>query len=331
MSPEPMDDEPTIHHLAETAVRAAALITRSRPPARPDGSIGPRPPYDGAEGEAREWMRTNGEALASCVRWAGTEERHTTVLWVVEAVESHLRDSGLPTERLEMVETGVRAALALGDTSWEARMRNFLALALLDIGELERAGQESTAAHALAEADRDDRARAAALECMGAVAQHDRRDEAALALFESARPLREAMGGPREIAVLDLLSGRSLVSLGRFDHALERLDAALEAFTAPRDGRDADGMDVARVRLERGRALNGKRRTAQARRELERALSGFESGGHTYQTAKVREVLAGVDQLSGAQDWREHLVVAVRLYRGIGHGAEAERVGAHLR
>lgn len=235
-----------------------------------------------------------------------------------------------PDGRVGLLRAGLHAARDLGDTRLEARVRNLLGLVLLDSGDLGGAETEFGAALALAESEGDDRARAAALQFRGVVAQSGGRDEEALALFGRAEALRAATGRTRGTAGLDLLRGRSLVTLGRFDHALELLDAALEAFAAPGEDRPVDEVNVARVRLERGRALNAKRRTGEARQELELSLAGFEARGLTAQAARVREVLAGVAQLSGEKHWKDHLVEAERLYREIGNETDAARVRTYL-
>lgn len=317
-------------YLAEVAVRAGALITRRWSLAQPaEDTDLVLPAISGADG-ARDWMRANMGSLRECVRWAEREGEFETVGRIAESAESYLRENSRPTERVELLAAGLRAARALGDTPLEARVRNLLGLALLGTGDLEGADTEFVESLALAEADGDDRARAAALECRGIAAQHDRRDEEALVFFDRVEPLKAATGRPRVMAVLDLLRGRSLVTLGRFDHALERLDAALEVFAAPEGGRAVDEVNVAKVRLERGRALNAKRRTGEARDELELSLAGFGARGHTAQVARVREALAGVAQLSGEKDWKDHLVEAERLYREVGNETEAARVRTYI-
>ncbi len=257
--------------------------------------------------EANAWMRTNMDSLRACARWAEHE-------------------SGTVDGRTDLLEASLRAARALGDTGLEAWVRHLLGLVLLDAGDLVGADREFVASLMLAEAEGDDRARAASLEGRGVVAQRDRRDQEALDLFDLVEPLRNPEGRPGGAAVLDLLRGRSLVTLGRFDHALERLDAARGVFAAP----PADEVNLARVRLERGRALNGKRRGGEARGELELSLAGFEAGGHTVQMARVREALAGVTQLAGERNWMDHLVEAERLYREVGSETEARRIRTFL-
>ncbi len=317
-------------YLAETAVRAAALITPRWSLAQPAEDTDLTLPVLGGADEARDWMRANTGSLRGCVHWAEREGEFGTVGRIAEAAESYLRENGRSTERLELLESGLRAARALGDTRLEARVRNLLGLALLDTGDLVGADTEFVASLALAEADDDDRARAASLECRGVVAQHDRRNEEALDFFDRAEPFKAAMGRPQAMAVLDLLRGRSLVTLGRFDHALERLDAAFGVFAVSGAGRSADEVNVAKVRLERARALNAKRRTGEARDELELSLAGFDARGHNAQMARVREALAGVAQLSGESDWKDHLVEAERLYLETGNETEAARVRTYI-
>ncbi|MEU3017053.1 hypothetical protein ABZ635_06620 [Nocardiopsis sp. NPDC007018] len=279
------------------------------------GFVGPQ--------DASAWMRTHMPALWSRARDAG---------YGVGPIPRVAAGPGAGTGHgsRELLEAGLSAARALGDTGLEAWLHHLLGLALLDTGDLVGADAEFVASLMLAEADGDDRARAASLEGRGVVAQRDRRDQEALDLFDLVEPLRGTDDLPHGAAVLDLLRGRSLVTLGRFDHALERLDAALEVFTAPESGGEEAEVNVARVRLERGRALNGKRRGEEARGELELSLAGFESRGHTVQVARVREVLAGVTQLAGERNWRDHLVEAERLYREVGREVDAARLRSYL-
>ncbi|WP_017542834.1 tetratricopeptide repeat protein [Nocardiopsis prasina] len=266
--------------------------------------------FEGPE-EANDWMRVHMESLRACAHWAEHE-------------------SGTVEDRSHaLLEAGLRAARALGDKGLESWVRHLRGLALLDSGDLEGADQEFVASLMLAETHGDDRARAASLEARGVVAQRDRRDQEALDLFDLVEQVQDPKGRPRGTALLDLLRGRSLVTLGRFDHALERLDAAREVF-APSGGGAVDEVNLARVRLERGRALNGKRRGEEARDELELSLAGFEARGHTVQMARVREALAGVTQLAGEKNWMDHLLEAERLYREVGSEAEAERIRSFL-
>lgn len=178
--------------------------------------------------------------------------------------------------------------------------------------------------------DDDDRARAAALEREGLAAQEQGRDEEALELLSRARRLKKAMG-PHAVAILDLSVGRSLVNLGRFDHALEALDAALEVFVSPGEDRPTDEVNVAKVRQERGRVLVAKHRWLEARTELDLALVGFTARGLVYQMAQVRVAMAGHAQLAGEQDWQDHLVEAERLYRESGNDAEAARLRTYFK
>lgn len=209
-------------------------------------------------------------------------------------------------------------------------LENLLGLALMGVVRLDEADREFAESLVLAEADGDDRARAAALECRGLVAQEQGRDEEALALFSQVRTLKEAMG-PHAVATLDLSVGRSLVNLGRFDHALEALDAALAVFVPPGGGRPADEVNVAKVRQERGRVLIAKRRWPEAREELDLALAGFAARGLAQQMAQVRVAMAGHAQLTGEQDWQDHLVEAERLYRENGNDAKAARLRTYFR
>lgn len=325
-----------VHYVCEGAIRAAAFIASDRTLARPDENTDLSLPDFGSGDEARDWMRVNSGFLGGCVAWARSRGMHESVCRTVEAAEAYMRENGQYDALLGLLRSGLDSSRALGDTVWQARMRNLLGLALLtDVRTrgaraLDEADGEFAASYALAIADGDDRGRAAALEGRGLIALADDRHDDALALFTRVRPLKEAAGCPRGLAGLDLLVGRTLINMGRFDHALEHLDAALEFFAAPDDGGSVDEVDIAKVRQERGRALVAKRRWSEAQRELDLALMGFAARGLVHESARVREMLAGHAQLTGAQDWKTHLVEAERLYRENGNEAEARRLRTYL-
>ncbi|WP_017578862.1 tetratricopeptide repeat protein [Nocardiopsis valliformis] len=325
-----------VHYVSEGAIRAAAFIASDWTLARPDANTDLSLPAFGSVDEARDWMRANSGFLASCAAWARSRGRHETVCRTVESAEAYMRETGEFDALVGLLRVGLDSSRALGDTVWQARMRNLVGLALLtdvrtkSARTLDEADGEFAASYALAAADGDDRGRASALEGRGLIALADDRHADALSLFTRVRPLKEAVGCPRGLAGLDLLVGRTLINMGRFDHALEYLDAALEFFVAPGDGSPVDEVNIAKVRQERGRVLVAKRRWSEAQRELDLALMGFAARGLVHQSARVREMLAGHAQLTGAQDWKTHLVEAERLYRENGNEAEARRLRTYL-
>lgn len=333
LDPEPIVDREVIEsvfvdHLAETAVRAAGLISHRWALAVPERMTEPAT-FETA-GQARAWLDANTGALLDCADHAQAVGEHLTVCRIAESLESHLRGGGGFKTRVTLLRSGVRSARRAQDTVWETRLRNLLGLVLAESGELETADAELVAALDLAEMGGDDRGRASSLQCRGIVAQRDQRDEDALALFERTRSYMGPWAGPREIAALNLSTGRSLVNLGRFDHALEILDSAMGVLSAPDGAGEVDEVDIAAVRSERGRALIAKRRTDEARAELELALEGFAAHDRVTRMARVRELLAGLGQLSGEADWRRHLVEAARLHEEAGDDGAAERARRHL-
>lgn len=336
LDPMSLDIEPTVDrevfesvfadHLSETAVHAAGLIFHRWALATPDQDTDPSS-FETSR-QARDWLGDNAGALLVYARHAEAMGKHLTVCRLAEALQSH--GGGGFAERVTLLRSGVRSARHEGDTVWEARLRDLLGLALTEAGEFETADAEFLAAWDLVETDENDRGRASSLVCRGLGAQRDRRDEDALVLFERTRPYMGSWAGAWEAATLDLLIGRSLVNLGRFDHALELLDAAMGVLTSSDHAGGADGVAVAAVRSERGRALIAKRRNDEARQELELALEGFTVHDQVTRMARVRELLAGLGQLAGEVDWRRHLVEAVRLHEETGDGGAAERARRHL-
>lgn len=340
LDPMSLDPEPTVDrealesvfadHLSEAAVRAAALLSGGWSLALPDESAHLDLPVFADAADAGNWMAANTEALVSCARGARESRNHLTVCRIAESLEVHLRGTGRSSELVELLRSASASARDLEDTAWEARTRNLLGLSLLETGELAGADREFETALALADTDEDDRGRATALEGRGIVAQRDRRDDEALALFERVRPLKEALKWTHGIAVLDLLAGRSLLNSGRFEHAMERLDAAMAVFDATGEDAVPDEVNAAKVRSERGRALIAARRFVDAREELYGAREGFEKHDQVSPSARVCELLAGLGQLNREDGWRRHLVEAERLYERIGDTAAVERVRRHL-
>lgn len=317
-----------VDHLAETAIRAAGLISHRWALAVPERPTEPIK-FETAR-QARVWLDTKTGVLLDCADHAQAMGEHLTVCRIAESLEAHLRGGGDFQTRVRLLRSGVRSARCAADTVWEARLRNLLGLVLAESGELQAANTELVAALDLAETDGDDRGRASSLRCRGIVAQRDRRDEDALALFDRARSYMGSWAGRKETAALDLSTGRSLVNLGRFDHALEALDGAMGVLSDPDGAGGVDEVEVAAVRSERGRALIAKRRTDEARVELELALEGFAAHEKITRMARVRELLAGLGQLVGETDWRRHLVEAARLHEEAGDDGAAERARRHL-
>lgn len=340
LDPMSLDPEPTVDrealesvfadHLSEAAVRAAALICGRWNLALPDESAHLDLPVFTDATDAGNWMAANTESLVSCARGAKESRNHLTVCRITESLEVHLRGTGRAPELVELLRAASASARDMEDTAWETRTRNLLGLALIETGELPGADREFEAALTLADADEDDRGRAAALEGRGIVAQRDRRDDAALSLFERVRPLKEALGWQHGIAVLELLVGRSLLNSGRFEHAMERLDVAMAVFAGTGEDAVPDEVNAAKVRSERGRAFIAARRFADAREELHEAREDFEKYDQVSSLARVCELLAGLGQLNREDDWRGHLVKAERLYERIGDTTAVERVRRHL-
>ena len=335
LDPEPTVDREALEsvfadHLSEAAVRAAALVCGRWNLALPDESTHLDLPVFTDAKDAGNWMAANTEALISCARGAKESRNHLTVCRITESLEAHLRGTGRAPELVDLLRAALASARDMEDTVWQARTRYLLGLTLLETGELTGAEREFEAALTLAEADGDDRGRAFALEGRGIVAQRDRRDDEALALFERVRPLKEALEWPHGIAVLELLVGRSLLNSGRFEHAMERLDVAMAVFDGTGEGTVADEVNAAKVRSERGRAFIAARRFAEAREELYEAREDFEKYDQVSPFARVCELLAGLGQLNREDDWRGHLVQAERLYERIGDTTAAERVRRHI-
>jgi len=286
------------------------------------------PALDGRE-EAERWLEENIDAALACSEQAAEHGEHGLVMRFAEACESRLREKGRYTDAVALMERGIGAAAAAGAPDAEARIRNQYGLILLELhsaGGAARSIEQFTEALRLAERAGDDRGRAAALECLGIAEQRRGEDEKALEYFDRARPFKEAMRRPQAMAILALLAARSLVDLGRFAEALDRLGPAFEVFHDPEQGNGPDPVNEAKVLLERGRALHGLGRTAEAGAALAEARDAFADQGVRFWHARALEALADLERPRSAQDAERLLAEAAALYRGIGNLAEAERL-----
>lgn len=313
----------------EAVLRASSLISRRWMVAASDGSELPLPRMRDSV-QARAWMRDNLDTLLAVVRWCHDAREYETVWQVAEAVDGYLRENGRYTERQEFLRLGTRAAVALGHTAAEARMRNQHGLTFLDLRRVDDAHAEFTRALELARGDNDTRGQGAALEALGLAAQRRGGHSEALVQFDQARPHKEVTGKTHDVAVLDLLAARSLIALGEPAAALERLSPALTVFRSVGEHDKPDPLNTAKTLLERGRALAGQGIPDQARSALEEALTLFTDTGNTFQQARVHEALAEVVGEGTVERRAQLLSRAVELYRAIGNDPEADRVAESL-
>ncbi|MFC4565618.1 tetratricopeptide repeat protein [Nocardiopsis mangrovi] len=307
---------------------AIAADARSAPGRREDVPVAvdrPDTPDLPTAEAARTWMRDNLPAVLAVAEWAQDADDHAPVWRIAEASDGFLRDHGRSTDRTALTEMGIRSAEAAGNAAAEARLRILLGRTLVELGRPAEAAEEFSRSLTLSEGLADGRGRGAALECLGVAAQRAGDDEVALRYFDRALPFREAMGRPEAMAALSLLRSRSLISLGRFDDALEPLNGAIGTFRAGDGTGGRDAMNEAEALLERGRALDGKGEPDQARIALRRALDIFTEGGSAHGQARVHEVLARVEGGSaqaGGAAYAEHRDAARDLRRGLGDESE---------
>jgi len=263
--------------------------------------VGPR--YEGPD-RARQALRSSayagpGQALAAleselgnlleAVRAAEDRDDAQTVFYLCQAVWPVQLKAGHVEEILPALRTGARLAdEAFPGTDMAGRAHAQLGLALKDL----RQDQEAVAQlEAAATADRlagHLRGQATAVESLGLLRLGQWDHEAALALFQEAERLLEAIGPgergfedlPRARALLERHQGRALRGLERLGEARERLLAALRFFrgTAEAYNTARTLTDLAAVLLESGDA-GAARPMAQEALELlesEHALAHLE-------------------------------------------------------
>ncbi|MBE2997964.1 tetratricopeptide repeat protein [Nocardiopsis sp. HNM0947] len=313
-------------HYRDTAVRAASLLTR-----RPLLGASPELDDDARADErtvaqARDWLSTAVEVLTAVVRRSADAGDHTTVIATAEAASVYLAESGRNAERVALLAGGLEAATAADDVRARIRFGNLLGLAHMDRGAFDEAEALVVRSLELAEPAGDPMERAAAHEVLGLVSQRRGDHTRAVEGLLRVRELKEGLDRPQALAVTDLLIARSLIELGRCGEARDRLESALPVFSEPGQHRAPDAVNVAKVRMERGRALLGLGEREEAEAELREALNRFAELDIPLQRARTLEALADAAQDARARD--EYLTAAAGLHRDVGDVAAAERVEA---
>jgi transcriptional regulator with GAF, ATPase, and Fis domain len=238
-----------------------------------------------------EYRSGNSRAAADWYRQAvAIAERHGLTDRLANAALSYgaaCHQNGDWAEALSSYERGLRAAVALGQTSNEVTLRFNLAKLHADIGVFDRADADAQRARVLAERAGLSFFVAAALTVSGEIALARGDASGATAAFERARATFEREGARREEVEVMLHLCDAHRTRGDFKPAeaiLERADAMTRALQAP---------DVeARSLLARGRLFGAVGKRDQARAALERAQTLASRVGQQTLEAEVASALA---------------------------------------
>ncbi|GGP73540.1 regulator [Streptomyces sindenensis] len=253
---------------ADAAAHGDALVLGDRfriqpPPVRPLHELAVRGTLFTGRADALEWLDAERVNFRAAIRVAADEGRHEQVwrlcesLWALYHSRKHLADC------VESGRLGIEAAQHEARPDVEVRMRNQVARAAYELGDLDRAEAQLDAAVGLLGLAGDPRLSGVVQESRGLIAlargrseespgaAYERAEEARQ-LFEDALAANRAVPDPHGIVVQSYNVAQALVAGERWADAVDVLDAAAE--TARTTG---DEPMLPRIDLVRAHAFAG--------------------------------------------------------------------------
>ncbi|MFJ3599295.1 regulator [Streptomyces sp. NPDC090126] len=295
---------------ADAAAHGDQLVLGDRfriqpPPDRTLGELAFREALFTGRAEALEWLDAERPNLRAAVRVAADEGRHEEVwrlcesLWALYHSRKHLADC------IESGLLGIEAAQHQARPDVEIRMRNQVARAAYELGDLDRAESQLDAAAVLLGPAVDPRLSGVVQESRGLIAlargraeespgAARRRAEEARQLFERALAANRAVPDPHGIVVQSYNVAQALVAGERWADALDVLDEAAE--TARTAG---DAPMLPRIDLVRAHAFAG---SGSLDRAVAAAGTAADAAAGLKQFAKLDQAL---DLLSALADRAE--------------------------
>ncbi|MFD1547594.1 tetratricopeptide repeat protein [Nonomuraea guangzhouensis] len=275
-------------------------------------------------GAALDWLekeRANVLALlraAAALEWDELVWQLAEALWPLYHARKHYAD-WIETNRL-----GVAAALRCGDRAVEARMRNQVARAQLELGETDQARAELVRAHQAAREAGEPRMEAVVLESLGQVALARELPDDAITHFAAALAVHEGLGNPRGVGMQSYHLGLAHSRAGRYDAAIAAFDRALALMTDV-----GDELSQGKIHLVLGEAHRELGHRPQALRSARTAADIMRERRIPAKETRALELLADLadDRESAEAYVRQALAVCL----SSGNLPKAEELRARLR
>lgn len=267
-------------------------------------------------GEALDWLdaeRGNVLALLRVASAAGWDEpvwQSAEALWALYHHRKHYADW------LEASRLGALSAQRLGDRAAEARMRNQLVRAHLELGEVAAAETELARAEEVAD---DPRMRAVVVESWGKIDLAHGRFDAAAERFDQALRIHEEIGNPRGVGLQTYQVGVARNSAGRHEEAAARLERALAIAESV-----GDELTQGKIFIELGSAYRQLGRRAEATTLLEKGIAIMRASRIPGKELIAWKVLIELDAS------RERLEQAIALCAALGDQQQADALRARL-
>jgi tetratricopeptide (TPR) repeat protein len=282
------------HYLASTRRMDRAIAPERLRLAKEPPALGVGGPSPDSPATALEWFEAERPNLLAIERAAAERGWNEQVWHLAEAMWLGYHNHKHFEESREVYAAGVAAAAAGGPPEAEARMRQQLSRALIDLGEYDLAERELDTALRLMEGSPHRRLRASVVEFTGVLHLNRGQYKAALAAFDQARAVYEDERNPRGVLLQHYLAGRALIALGDFDEAYRRLQAAVE-LTDPA----TDGLTYGRTLIQLAAAQRALGQRAAAEATLELASSTTRQNQAPYYELKAEEGLADLRREAG--------------------------------
>ena len=244
---------------------------------------------------AMEWYEAERVNLLSMVRSAAVEGRNSVVMRFCESLWPFFYAKKYYADWIECHRLGIAAAVGDGDVVSEARMRNQLARAYIELQRLDEADTELCRAGVAVREARVPRAEAVVAESKGVVeaarGQHDK----AAGWFSQALAVNRQIGDRRGTALQSYHLASVLVrGGGELTDALRLLD---EARRIAREIEDE--MTVARVGIVLGMALRLRDQFAEAADALDEAARTMRERGQPVKELEALEQLVVIAEEVG--------------------------------
>ncbi|WP_079249248.1 tetratricopeptide repeat protein [Streptomyces sp. IMTB 2501] len=275
--------------------------------------------------EARGWLRSERLALYGAVRLAHEDGLHSDAWALCEPLWTHFLDHPHYADITDAFRTGVAAADRMEHLPAMIRMRCQLARPLWEQERYDEAGellgQALHAAASLGDSDDERKLKASTVEFRGLLKSARGDLAGAAADFETSRAAHAEIPNPYGVLLQTYLLGRTVLSMGDAERAVQLLT---EAHMAARE-QQRERL-TARTGFALGRALRRTGRTARAEELVRAALHSARERGSGTDEARILEELALLAEERGdAAEAERHRTAA----RQLAHAAGALPDGPH--
>ncbi|WP_229907844.1 ATP-binding protein [Amycolatopsis oliviviridis] len=283
----------------------------------------PSPVSFGSSDEELAWLELERENLIAAIEAAETWQlpelgwQLAAAMWPLFLLRKHYPDF------LRVSQAGMRCARTWGNASAEALMHNRSGAACRGTGRYDEAVGHYTAGREAARTAGNGVVEIRSVEGLGLVALQQGRLDDAIERFTEDHLLSERLERRHDI-------GLALINLGATRVRAGQAEAAIADLTRARDVLEGDDYNVARARIELGRALAVTGDFAAAKAELEPARATMEARGSRFEVARTLAAFGEIAEAEGDQDEARGLYdQALPIFVGLGR-PEADALRTRL-